>query len=62
MLTIERKQGEIINITHGGETLEVHVSLLRDNKVKLSFNGSENFEVWRKEVDEVITATILRQT
>lgn len=50
MLTLERKEGEVINITHCGETLEVHVSLLRDNKVKLSFEGSENFEIWRDEV------------
>ncbi|MFK5892316.1 MAG: carbon storage regulator [Pseudomonadota bacterium] len=52
MLTLERKEGEVINITHNGETLDVHVSLLRDNKVKLSFDGPESFEVWREEVSE----------
>ena len=52
MLTLERNEGEVINITHNGEKLDIHVSLVRDNKVKLSFDGSESFEVWREEVGE----------
>ena len=52
MLTLERKEGEIITITHGGETLDVIVSMLANGKVKLSFDGTESFEVWRKEVGE----------
>ena len=58
MLTLERKQDEVITITHYGETLELHVKLIRDNKVKLSFDGSESFEVWREEVNESNTTTI----
>ena len=50
MLTLERKENEVITITHGGETLELSISEIRDNKVKLSFDGSENFEIWREEV------------
>lgn len=45
MLTLERKEGEIISITHGRETLEVSVALIRNNKVKLRFKGPESFEV-----------------
>lgn len=55
MLTLERKEGEVITITHGGETIDIRVSLLRDNKVKLFFDGSESFEVWREEVNESTT-------
>ena len=50
MLTLERKEGEIIIINHGGETLEVSVSMIRNNKVKLSFDGADSFEIWRDEV------------
>lgn len=50
MLTLERKEGQIITITHGGETLDVYVSLIQGNQVKLSFDGPESFEVWREEV------------
>ena len=53
MLTLERKESEIITISHGEELLEVKVSLLRNNKVKLSFDGPESFEVWRDEVHEL---------
>ena len=53
MLTLERKENEVITITHCGEILDVRVKLIRDNKVKLSFDGTENFEIWREEVNEV---------
>ena len=58
MLTLERKEGEVINITHNGETLDIRVSLVRDNKVKLSFDGPESFEVWREEVNESDATTV----
>lgn len=58
MLTLERREDEVISITHGGETLDVKVSLIRGNKVKLSFDGPESFEIWREEVDESNAATI----
>ena len=58
MLTLERKENEVISITHCGETLELHVKLIRDNKVKLSFDGPESFEIWREEVDESSTTTV----
>lgn len=58
MLTLERKEGEILTITHGGETLDVIVSMLANGKVKLSFDGPESFEVWREEINESNTATI----
>lgn len=50
MLTLQRKEDEVISITHGGETLEVKVTLIKGNNVKLSFDGPESFEVWRDEV------------
>ena len=50
MLTLERKEYEIITITHGGETLELTIGLIRNNKVKLSFDGAETFEIWRDEI------------
>lgn len=52
MLTLNRKEGEVINITHNGETLDVYVTLIQGKKVKLSFDGPESFEVWREEVSE----------
>ena len=58
MLTLERKEDQVVSITHGGETLKVKVSLISGNKVKLSFDGSESFEVWREEVNESSTTTI----
>ena len=50
MLTLERKEGEVITIEHGGEILDIHVSLITGNKVKLSFDGSESFEIFREEI------------
>ena len=58
MLTLERREGQIITITHGDETLDVIVSMLANGKVKLSFDGPESFEVWREEVNESNTTTI----
>lgn len=58
MLTLERKEGEVITITHEGENLEVIVSMLKNGKVKLSFDGPESFEIWREEVDESNATTI----
>lgn len=58
MLTLERKENEVISITHNGEDLDVIVSIIRNGKVKLSFDGPESFEIWRKEVDESSTTTI----
>ena len=52
MLTLERKEDQVISITHNGEILEVKVAQIKDNKVKLSFDGSESFEIWREEVGE----------
>lgn len=52
MLTLERKEKGIVSIEHKGEVLEVHVSLIKNNKVKLSFDGPESFEIWRDEVYE----------
>lgn len=50
MLTLERKAGEKIVITHGNETLELTVTILSKGKVKLNFDGPETFEIWRDEV------------
>ena len=58
MITLERKEEQVVSITHGGETLKVKVSLISGNKVKLSFDGPESFEVWREEVNESNTTTI----
>ena len=58
MLTLERKEDEIIQITHNGESIDIKVTMIRDNKVKLSFNGPESFEVWREEVDESSTTAV----
>ena len=58
MLTLSRKEGEKITITHAGETLDVYVTLIQGNKVKLSFDGNESFEIWREEVDESDATTV----
>ena len=58
MLTLGRKEGEVLSITHNGETLYVHVSMIKHNQVKLSFDGSESFKIWREEVNEPNTTTI----
>ena len=52
MLTLERKEDQIISITHNGETIEIKVTQIKGNKVKLSFDGSQSFEIWRDEVGE----------
>lgn len=52
MLTLERKEDEVIQISHNGETIDVKITLIRNNKVKLSFDGPESFEVWRAEIEE----------
>ena len=51
MLTLERKENEVIQITHNGESIDIKVSLITGNKVKLSFDGPESFEVWRAEIE-----------
>lgn len=53
MLTLERKENEVISITHNGEKLDIHVTMIRNNKVKLSFDAPESFEIWRDEVEEM---------
>ncbi len=53
MLTLQRKEGEIITVTHNGETLDIYVSLIKNNSVKLSFDAPESFEIWRDEVEEI---------
>ena len=52
MLTLERKEDEVISVTHNGEKLDIHVTMVRDNKVKLSFDAPESFEIWRDEIGE----------
>lgn len=58
MLTLERKEGEVITITHNNQDLDVIVSVIRNGKVKLSFDGPESFEVWREELDESTPTTV----
>ena len=53
MLTLERKEGEVITVNHNGEKLDIHVTMIRDNKVKLSFSAPESFEIWRDELEEM---------
>ena len=53
MLTLERKTGEAVSITHKGETLDVIVSDIRGGSIKLSFDGPLSFAVIRDDAKEV---------
>ena len=52
MLTLERKEDEVIQITRNGESIDIIVTQIIGNKIKLSFDGPESFEVWRAEVEQ----------
>ena len=58
MLTLNRKEGQIISITHGDETLDVYVTLIQGNNVKLSFDGPQSFEILREEIIESDATTV----
>ena len=47
MLTLERKIGEEISITHGDETIDIIVTDIRRGHIKLSFDGPLTFQVLR---------------
>lgn len=50
MLTLKRKEGEVITITHNGEDLDVIVTMAKHGRGKLSFDGPTSFEIVREEV------------
>lgn len=52
MLVLSRKKGQTIVISNGEKTLNVVILALGKGRVKLGFDGSENFEVTRKELLE----------
>ena len=52
MLTLERKEEGKICITHAGETLDIIVTMAKNGKVKLSFDGPTSFEILREEISE----------
>jgi len=52
MLTLERKEGETITITHNGEAIDVIVSMAKNGKVKLSFDGPQSFSIERDDIRE----------
>ena len=51
MLTLERKDGEAINIQHEGQELRINVRRARGDKVKLDFDGPEEFVILREELN-----------
>lgn len=50
MLTIGRRIGEVIKVTHGDEELEVHLTNVSGKQAKLSFEGPLSFKVVREEL------------
>lgn len=52
MLTLGRKEGEKITIKHNGEKLEVIVTQAKNGRVRLSFDGPEEFQILRNELEE----------
>jgi len=52
MLTLERKESEVITITHNDESIDIIVTKAKNGRVKLTFNGAINFEIQRKEIVE----------
>ena len=52
MLTLERKEGEAVTITHNGEAIDVIVSTAKNGKVKLSFDGPQSFSIERDDIRE----------
>ena len=52
MLTLERKEGEVIVIHHEGQELRGKVRHARGDKIKLDFDGPEDFLILREELHE----------
>lgn len=54
MLVLSRKKGETIDITVGGERIEVSVVEIRGDKVRLGVEASKSVAIHRREVQELI--------
>lgn len=50
MLTLSRKEDQAIVITIGDKQLYMLVSEVGRGKVKIAFDGSEEFQIWREEI------------
>lgn len=50
MLTLARKEGESIFITHGDEELEVIITSIEGSRMKISFEGPLSFEIKRDNI------------
>ena len=53
MLTLERREGEAIIIQHEGQELRIKVRQARGEKIKMDFDGPEDFVILREELNEV---------
>ena len=53
MLTLERKVGEAVSITHKGETINVIITGIKYGNVKVSFDGPLSFAVVRDDAKVV---------
>lgn len=51
MLILTRKQGETIQI---GDNIEITISSVKGDQVKIGINAPKNIEIYRKEVLETI--------
>ena len=51
MLTLERKEGEIIIIQHEGQELRIRVRQAKGDKIKLDFDGPTDFVILREELE-----------
>ena len=52
MLTLERKDGEAILIQHEGQELRIKVRQARGEKIKMDFDGPEEFVILREELNK----------
>ena len=52
MLTLERKDGEVIIIQHKGEELRIKVRHAGRDKFKLDFDGPTDFVILREELND----------
>ena len=53
MLTLERKDGEAIIIQHEGQELRIQVRHAKGDKIKIDFDGPEDFLILREELNNI---------
>lgn len=58
MLTITRKIGDQVTITHGDETIDIIVTDIRQGQIRLSFDGPLTFQVARDDAIKDVNGNV----